>query len=100
VLLRLVQDAEGTVSRLLASERDLALALMARWASISTELDRYLRMQPDTDDSRKIAGGVRWFTTYATELQRRLTTTGIKTPPALIARNASWTANSTPGGPE
>src|SRR5262249_1421367 len=42
LLVRLVHDPEGTTARLSASERNMTLALLARWASISADLDHYL----------------------------------------------------------
>jgi hypothetical protein len=66
MLARLLLDVEGGARRLTESERDLTLAICARWASIENLLLQALDGRPAAQQN------VKWFSRYLTELQTRV----------------------------
>lgn len=66
MLARLLLDIEGGARRLTESERDLALAVCARWGNIEKRLLQELEGRPRAQQD------VKWFSGYLTELQTRV----------------------------
>jgi hypothetical protein len=81
LLMRLVHEPEGAAIRLAAKEKDLALALCARWS----QLERQLRTQysdPDTPNKTKVREAIERFSRYVSELQAILG--GTATPDSML----------------
>jgi len=66
MLARLLLDIEGGARRLTESERDLALAVCARWRNIEK------RLLQELDGKAKAQQEVKWFSGYLTELHTRV----------------------------
>jgi hypothetical protein len=69
LLVRLVRDAEGVAVRLTARERDLVLALTARWKSFENRIASYLAHREETLERGQVASELKRFSGYIAEIQ-------------------------------
>jgi hypothetical protein len=70
LLVGLLQDREGSAVRLLANERQLLLALTARWDALVRELKAYLASLDETPSRSLIERRIGNFNNYLQELQQ------------------------------
>jgi hypothetical protein len=74
LLVRLTYE-EGTALRLTARERDLAIALTARWEAYVRQLEVYLSLRDETDLYKQVVQGLSRFKQYLIEFRKVLAST-------------------------